>query len=148
MEMFNSLPHSCIVGAEVGLDRLLCSETSSFGAAAGLTTIQLLSGPARWEISKSFRKGLASLPPFRDKETERRRDLPKVPLQREQKPGHSAARARGALPCSGTSSLGLSARWLLHCLVTESLTWTSRICAAPLATCMLLTTSLKTVSRG
>lgn len=95
MEMFNSSPLSCIVGAEVGLGRLLCSETPSFGAAAGLTTIQLLSGPARWEISKSFRKGLASLPPFRDKETERRRDLPKVPLPREQKPGHSAGQGPG-----------------------------------------------------
>lgn len=63
MEMFNSLPLSCIVGvgAEVGLGRLLCSKTLSFGAAAGLTTIRFLSGPARWEISKSFMKGLASL---------------------------------------------------------------------------------------
>lgn len=59
MEMFNSLTLSCIVGAEVGLGTLLCSKTSSFGAAAGLTTIQLLSGPARWEISKSFTEGLA-----------------------------------------------------------------------------------------
>lgn len=61
VEMFNPLPLSCILGAEVGLGRLLDSKTSSFGAAAGLTAIQLLSGPARWEISKSFMKGLASL---------------------------------------------------------------------------------------
>lgn len=92
MEMFNSLLLSCIVKAEVGLGRLLYSKTSSFGAAAGLITIQLLSGPARWEISKSFTKGIPSLPPFRDKETKRRRDLPKVLLQREQKPGHSTSR--------------------------------------------------------
>ena len=92
MEMFNSLPLSCIVEAEVGVGRLLCRGTSTFGAAAQLTTIQLLSGPARWEISKSFTKELASLPPFRDKETERRRDLLKVLLQREQKTGHSSGR--------------------------------------------------------
>ena len=106
MEMFNSLLLSCIVGAEVGLGRLLCSETSSVGAAAGLTTIQLLSGPARWEISKSFTKGLASLPPFRDKGIERRRDLPKVLLQREQKPGHSAGRGPAEPPqLSGCTAL-------------------------------------------
>lgn len=76
------------VGAEMGQCRLLCGEPSSSGAAAGLRATQLLSGPARWEISKSFTEGLASLRPVRDKETQRRRDLPKVPLRREQKPGH------------------------------------------------------------
>lgn len=77
------------MGAEVGWFRLLCGEASSSGAAAGLRAAQLLSGPAQWEISKSFTEGLASLRPVRDNETQRRRDSPKVPLRREQKPGHS-----------------------------------------------------------
>lgn len=76
------------MGAEMGWFKLLCGEASSSGAAAGLRQAQLLSGPAQWEISKSFTEGLASLRPVRDNETQRRRDLPKVPL-REQKPGHS-----------------------------------------------------------
>lgn len=46
MEMLNSLSLPCIAAAEVGLGRLLCSETSRFRAAAGLTTIQPLSYPS------------------------------------------------------------------------------------------------------
>lgn len=75
MEMFNSLPLSCLVGTELGLGWLLCRETSSLGAAYNNTA---LIWPC-WgggEASKSFTKGLASLGQFRDKETERRHDLP------------------------------------------------------------------------
>lgn len=50
------------------------------------------------ELPKSFVKGLASLPPFRDKETKRSGDLSKVRLWREQKPGHSAGPSPAGLP--------------------------------------------------
>lgn len=72
----------------MGWCRLLCGEAWSSGAAAGLRATQLLSVPAQWEISKGFTEGLASLWPVGDKETEGRRDLSKVLLWREQKPGH------------------------------------------------------------
>lgn len=115
---------SSAVGAEMGRCRLRCREASSSGAAAGLRATRLLSGPAPWEISKSFAEGLASLRPVRDKETQQRRDLPKVLLRREQKPGHpwpGPAEPPQLSVCCRLIPLGSTAWQCPHCLGSQLL---------------------------
>lgn len=80
MEMFNSLLLPCVSGGEVGLDRLLCSKTSELlqDLQQYSSYLALLGG----RLPRAFQKGYPHYPLFTDKETERRHDLPKVPLWR------------------------------------------------------------------